>query len=78
MDSRSDFDQIWILEESEVDRPYKVVGRVRRAGREGELTSNAIYDLRSDARRLGGDALINLKFVPKQRAYEAQVIRWTD
>jgi hypothetical protein len=74
--SGSEFSQIWILEKSEVDRPYEVIGKVSRAGGVGELTSNAIYHLRNDARKLGGDALIDLVFLPKERTYEAQVIRW--
>lgn len=78
MEPGSKSNQIWILEKSEIDKPYKVIGTVRCAGEQGELTSYAIHHLRSDARKLGGDALIDLTFKPEKRLYEAQVIRWND
>jgi len=67
---------IEILDKDDIERAYKVIGYVNSSGGEFNVDSYAINNLKKNARKMGGDALIDLKFLSENYIYEAKVIVW--
>lgn len=55
---------IEILDTANINRPYKVIGLVQANAGKRHNTADVIEQLKSEARKLGGDALIDLQQQP--------------
>lgn len=68
-----------ILDKADINRSYKVIGYVHSSRGYFNVDAHAIENLKKNARKLGGDALIDLEFLPRVDAgdlYQAKVIIW--
>ena len=60
---------ISILDKAKIDRPYKVIGLVQIDANKEEFAAEIIEQIKHEARRLGGDALMDLHQEPVENRF---------
>ena len=58
-----------ILDKATINRPYKVIGLIKIDAGTRQFTAEIIEQIKSEARKLGGDALIDLEQQPLESSF---------
>ena len=74
--------EIAVYTEAGVPREYKVIGEVRMEAYSGNSKEGIIKSLKSEARKIGADAIVDIRQVEMEnqmiQRWEAKAIVWTD
>lgn len=58
-----------VLDKAKIDRPYKIIGQIQIDTSKSDFATLIVEQLKDEARKLGGDALIDLQKQPLETSF---------